>query len=708
MNKEPQHGQLSSETSPLLAQSGDTTYPQTGSSSLRSRSPGSEAARQPNGEDYLDPETVSASVVGTLAVLLIGVFVANADTSLVLATYGQISSEFNALQHASWLMTSYVLAMCGTQIIVSIMKIAASGLSNSYPQYGKLSNIFGCKIVLLTAYAIFGLGCFICGVATSMELIIFGRLVSGIGGAGMHSVVSFLIVHLVPARQVAKYRSYVNIMQTIGRSCGGPLGGYLAQTLGWRWSFLVQCPAVFFAFTLVAIKLSEPEEASLTEGEYNKPMAKLKRIDFLGTILLVAFIVAILLALNLGGTSYPWGSAPIIGLFASSVVLALLFAYVELRVAKEPIYPLYLFGIRDVILSYLIIAVQSFAQTMLMFTIPLYFQVTKSVTPAQAGSYLVPSVLGNTIGGLVTGHYITRTGNHKLPNMMAGAISAIAYALTTLRWTGNTSFFEALYIIPGGIGTGIAHSSTFITLSAAVDRKEVAIAGSGLYLSSNFGTILGFTFSALILNNVFTYSANRRLADIPSKDDTIRRALEDVNSLKSLAPALRAPVVHAYVDSMRANFETRERSKMADSEELRNTLEKTATSFIDCCNKYTVDAVLSLRTDTCKHTHLPSSLGIPTYNKTEYGAFYGQFTDMMKACSCWIADDKEMVVDVQSRKVVMHVKTKGNTPLGEYENEYMWILTMTEDGKMIQDIVEFCDSAKALELMKKQQAKMSA
>ncbi|VUC32604.1 unnamed protein product [Clonostachys rosea] len=142
--------------------------------------------------------------------------------------------------------------------------------------------------------------------------------------------------------------------------------------------------------------------------------------------------------------------------------------------------------------------------------------------------------------------------------------------------------------------------------------------------------------------------------------------------------------------------------------ELRATLQKTATNFIDCCNEHTVDAILSLRTDTCKHTHLPSSLGIGTYNKAEYGAFYGRFADMMKDCSCRIADDKEMVVDVESRKVVMHVKNKGSTPLGEYENEYMWILTMTEDGKMIQEIVEFCDSAKAIELMKKQQAQTSA
>lgn len=145
-------------------------------------------------------------------------FVANADTSLVLATYGEISSEFKSLENASWLLTGYMLSMCASQ-----------------PLYGKLSNIYGRKALLLVAYTLFAIGCLICGMAKSMPLVIAGRLISGAGGSGMSSVVSFLIADLVPMRDVATYRSYVNIVQTIGRSCGGPIGGWLAEQMGWRW-----------------------------------------------------------------------------------------------------------------------------------------------------------------------------------------------------------------------------------------------------------------------------------------------------------------------------------------------------------------------------------------------------------------------------------------------------------------------------------------
>lgn len=108
-------------------------------------------------------------------------------------------------------------------------------MCGSQPLYGKLSNIYGRKALLLTAYVLFAVGCLICGLAENMSTVIIGRLISGAGGSGMSSVVSFLIADLVPLRDVATYRSYVNIVQTVGRSCGGPMGGWLAETMGWRW-----------------------------------------------------------------------------------------------------------------------------------------------------------------------------------------------------------------------------------------------------------------------------------------------------------------------------------------------------------------------------------------------------------------------------------------------------------------------------------------
>ena len=143
-------------------------------------------------------------MLSILSVLLIGVFVSQADTSLVLATYGQISSEFNDLQDASWLLSSYMLAMCVSQAL-----------------YGKLSDIWGRKAMLQVAYALFALGSLFCGLGQSMGQLIAARALQGMGGAGMVCLVSILITDLVPLRDVASYRSYVNIVRYKMRASGG-------------------------------------------------------------------------------------------------------------------------------------------------------------------------------------------------------------------------------------------------------------------------------------------------------------------------------------------------------------------------------------------------------------------------------------------------------------------------------------------------------
>ena len=150
--------------------------------------------------------------------LLLGVFVSQTDQSFVMATYGAVSSEFNDLHSGSWLMSAYILAQCVAQ-----------------PLYGKLSDIYGRKSCLQGAYTLFAVGTAMSGLGRSIGEVIVGRAVQGCGGAGMVSMVSIIIADLVPLHEVAQMWSYVNILQTTGRSCGGFIGGVLTQTLGWRW-----------------------------------------------------------------------------------------------------------------------------------------------------------------------------------------------------------------------------------------------------------------------------------------------------------------------------------------------------------------------------------------------------------------------------------------------------------------------------------------
>ncbi|KAF5592015.1 vacuolar membrane amino acid uptake transporter fnx2 [Fusarium subglutinans] len=150
--------------------------------------------------------SVARSVLPTIP---FGIFIAQADSSIVLANSQEIASEFRFLSDASWLMISYVLAQC----------------------YGRTSNISGRKPAMIFSYAALTLGCIICGIGTSYWHVLLGRVVSGIGGAGMVELVTVIIADLLTPRQVATCRSYVNVVATLGRSCGGPLGGWLVDTV---------------------------------------------------------------------------------------------------------------------------------------------------------------------------------------------------------------------------------------------------------------------------------------------------------------------------------------------------------------------------------------------------------------------------------------------------------------------------------------------
>ncbi|TVY18331.1 Vacuolar membrane amino acid uptake transporter fnx2 [Lachnellula arida] len=479
-------------------------------------------------------EDLPKSKIGIIAVLLVGVFIANSDGSLVLATYGKISSDFNDLESGRWLLTASLLASCAAQ-----------------PLYGKISNIFGRKHVLLTAYSIFGLGCIISGSGHSMTQIIIGRVVGGAGGAGMVSLVSILISDLVSLKDVASYRSYVNVVQTTGRSIGGPLGGYIAQTLGWRWPFYSEFPVVLLAIILVAWKLEVPKREGHIE---ESPWKKLKRIDFVGSAFLSVSIIACLLALNFFSNAESWSSLVPIILAVVAILLMIAFCLVEKFWAKEPIFPLQLLTKLDTCTSYVILACQMAAQLGMMSSVPLYFQVTKRAKSGEAGAYLVPAVVGNTVGGLITGAYINRSGRYKLPIVLSGGLAAIAYTLLIVRWRGHTKIWESLYVFPGGLGTGIAYSAVFIALAASVTEDEMAIAGTGLYTSGGIGSVIGISVSGAVFQWWTKKGLENALNGVENGLEIAQRALSDVGYVNNLEGYIHGLVVDGYLTGFRAAF----------------------------------------------------------------------------------------------------------------------------------------------------------
>ena len=134
----------------------------------------------------------------------------------------------------------------------------------------------------------------------------------------------------------------------------------------------------------------------------------------------------------------------------------------------------------------------------MMFSVPLYFRVTKNISNAEAGSHLLPAVLSNTFGSLLAGVVIQRTGRYKLLTILASSFASFSYFLLIIRWTGNTSWLESLEIMPSGFGMGLAFSATFVALQSSVKKEEVAISTGGLYTASAIGMVVGIAASSTV------------------------------------------------------------------------------------------------------------------------------------------------------------------------------------------------------------------
>ncbi|KAF3921129.1 hypothetical protein ABW21_db0200750 [Orbilia brochopaga] len=469
---------------------------------------------------------------GVVACLLIGVIVANVDTSLVLATFGQIGSEFGKLDDANWLIVGYQLGILSTQ-----------------PMYGKLSDIFGRKTLLLFAYTLFATGCLWIGASTEFWHLIVGRIISGIGGAELTDPGISENADLVPLRELAAWRSYVYIAATAGRACGAPLGGFMVDTIGWRWSFLGQVPIALLAILMVSWKLKVPrkaEEVTLTLQQ------RFQRIDFLGATTLAASLSLFLVVLDQAGKRLSIENSLLIGAGLGSVFFATAFFYVEANLAKEPILSLEILANRDVISVYSILGLTTGSQIAVVTTISIYFVITLGVSNANATARLVFGNIAHAMGGLLAGILIRRTGRYKRYLLFAISISTVALLLITLRWRGHTNIFETAYIFPAGFGIGMINTLAFIALSASVKSEDQAMATSGFYLCDNLGFVTIGSLGNAILQLALDKRLHAKLINVPSekREQIIHQVMTSIWNIKDLPSNVRGKAVEAFVEAL--------------------------------------------------------------------------------------------------------------------------------------------------------------
>ncbi|KAL9110548.1 MAG: hypothetical protein Q9227_004906 [Pyrenula ochraceoflavens] len=451
--------------------------------------------------------------------LSIGIFLAATDQTIIVASYGKIGSELHALQLTSWIATCYFLTLTSFQ-----------------PLYGKLSDIFGRKPCLLTAYGIFGIGCLLCGIAQDIKQLIAARLFQGVGAGGLTTIVSILMSDIVPLKERGVWQGIINIVFATGAACGAPLGGAFADYASWRLAFLFQAPLCLIAFVVVTLFLKLPKA---DEGHWKD---KLRRVDFLGAFFLVAAVFCMLLGLD-RGSNVAWSEPISYVSLAVSVILTGTFILVEIKYAAEPFAPGHIIFNMDLFPAYLCNFFSFAALMSVLYYLPLYFQAVNRDPATEAGFRLLPATVSGVCGSLFGGWYMKKTGKY--------------YWITSSFY--SVMMLSLVFII---LFTGVLNNSYPLLAVAMVfcffvrnaPPKDQAVATACSYLFRSLGSVVGVSLTATVVQQSLRAYLEDALKHGEDAERIVAGVRESLDFIKTLQPAVAELVRHSYSLAMRNGF----------------------------------------------------------------------------------------------------------------------------------------------------------
>lgn len=402
------------------------------------------------------------------------------DQTIFGTTLPTIVGELSGVDQMLWVTTAYMLAATITM-----------------PIYGKMGDLVGHKPLLLGTLALFLAGSVLGGLAGSMPALIAARAVQGLGGGGLMILALAVVADIVPPRRRGTYMGILGSVWSFSSVLGPILGGWFADSIGWRWAFWFNLPIGVIAVILVVSFLRKPLQRRVRAG-----------VDVAGMASMAVATTAIILVISWGGREYPWGSPVILGLAGVFVVVGALFMFVESR-AAESIIPLSLFRDRNFNLSTAGGLLTSIAFMGVVIYIPSYLQMATGLSPTKSGLLLVPLTIGILIASLSTGALASRTGRYKWMPPTSGLVIAVSlYLLSTLN-PDTPVWIACLYLFIHGVGNGIGFQILNLIVQTSFPVSQVGTA-TGAF---SFFRQIGASFGSAVVGTLFTSRLIERLAE---------------------------------------------------------------------------------------------------------------------------------------------------------------------------------------------------
>jgi EmrB/QacA subfamily drug resistance transporter len=459
-----------------------------------------------------------------VAGLLLGILMAAMDNTIVATAMGTIVAELGGLDKIVWVTSAYMIA-------------SVAGM----PIFGKLSDMYGRKLFYVSGLTIFIIGSILCGLAQNMVQLSIFRAIQGLGGGALMPIAFTIMFDTFPPEQRGKMSGLFGAVFGISSVFGPLLGAYFTDYIDWRWIFYVNIPLGLLSLVFVVKFYFE----SLQHSE--------QKIDWQGSVLLVASVLCLMFALELGGKEYAWDSAVIIGMFIGFVILFLLFLLAE-RKAEDPVIPFQLFKNRLFATSQGIAFFYGATFILGTIFIPIFVQGVYGGSATNAGLVLTPMMLGSVAGSQIGGQLAAKTSYRNLMVVSGFLFLTGIFLLSTLS-VDTARWMVTLYMIITGIGVGFSFPLLSMASVHGLDMRQRGAANSTNAFFRSIGMTLGVTVYGTIQNHLLMNYLKNSLPTADEFNSSIdTRVLLSQEGRTQIPPEILEKITKAIADSIATMF----------------------------------------------------------------------------------------------------------------------------------------------------------
>lgn len=441
-----------------------------------------------DGTNALDQHVTGFKLALTLGSLVICLFLVALDSTIVTTILSVVGNKFHSFSKVGWLNIGFMLPMAVLM-----------------PSYGRVSIAFGRKYTLMAGIAVFELGSLIAALAQSMDMLIGGRVIQGIGGGCIQSMVIVIMSEAVPVNYRSLAFALVGLTWSVASVLGPLIGGAFASNVSWRWCFYINLPCGGVALLVLIFFFNPPKP----QGSILK---KLKIIDYVGTFFIAAGVTLILLGLTFGGVDFPWRSAAVILCIVLGGILLVLFIIWNFRFSKFPIIQKDVLNAKIILSSmtmYFIFGWFISATTYLA----IYFQVIFNATPWKSGLDLLPFIISVALSAVVSSVFIKKCRLIKLPMHISTVLGPIGTGLILLLNGHSPAKDRIGLLIVAGISVGFSFQPTLLAAQLEAPRS---IEGSLIQVTVFYSFLrsLGPAVSVTISQLIFQETGQRHLKQL--------------------------------------------------------------------------------------------------------------------------------------------------------------------------------------------------